>query len=183
MNKDRILEISKRLGLSHIGSNLNALPVLEEIYNQNPFRVVMSNAHAHLAHLVVFDPLHAEEKIKYDIHCDRKAGCHASGGSLGHGIGIGIGMALVHRDKEIFVTVSDGSLMEGSEWEALRIANDMKLNNLHIYACLNGYTALAKIDRQKLGSRLKAFFPGINIRLTYNGLPELDGVNGHYDKL
>lgn len=180
-NKQKILDISKKLGLSHIGSNLNVLSVLEEIYEQKPFRVVMSNGHSHLSHLLFLDPLgsHVEKAIAHDIHCNKRSGCDASGGSLGHGIGIGIGMALAYPNQNIYVTVSDGSLQEGSEWEALRIARDLKLNNLHIYTCLNGYTAVARIDRKKLGSKLKAFYPGIQIRLTNNG-KGFEGLQGHY---
>jgi transketolase N-terminal domain/subunit len=54
-NKDRIIQISKKLDLSHIGSNLSCLPVLEAIYKEKKPEdiVILDNAHAHLAHLVV----------------------------------------------------------------------------------------------------------------------------------
>lgn len=189
---DNIVKISRKLNLSHIGSNLNAYPVLKEIYDKKPFRVVMSNAHSHLAHLVVKEELNllpsndswsytAEELIKHDIHCNRQAFCDASGGSLGHG-GIAIGMALAHPDKQIYLTESDGSMQEGSSWEVLRLARDLKIDNLHIYFCLNGYTAVAEIDRIRLGSRIKKFFPRAEIRHTYNG-DDFDSLEGHYAKL
>lgn len=153
----------------------------------------MDNAHAHLAHLVVKEELakegydlgmgakfDAEELVqKYGIHCDRAAGCDASGGSLGHGIGIAIGYALARPNQSVAVIVSDGSMMEGSNWEALRIASELHLPNLEIHANLNGYTAVAAIDVNRLGSRLKAFYPGIQIHLTDNG-EGFEGVAGHY---
>ena len=136
--KDKILEISKKLGLSHIGSCLSVLPILEEIYlkKKPEDKVQLCGAHSHLAHLVVrydMDKLWVgaddnliygkiEDIIKeHGIHCDRKAGCDASGGSLGHGIGISIGYALANPDITVYCIVSDGSMMEGSNWEALRI--------------------------------------------------------------
>lgn len=186
-NRDKILKISKDLGLSHIGSCLSVLPILEDIYSKKKpeDKVILDNAHAHLSHLLFLNKGHislvSKEIELWGIHCDRWAGCDATGGSLGHGIGIGIGYAIANPDKTINVIVSDGSMMEGSNWEALRIASELKINNLDIYANLNGYTAVSKIDTQKLGSRLKSFFPGIHIRLTDND--KFGGVEAHYIKL
>lgn len=193
--KKRILEISQKKKLSHISSCLSVLPILQStLSTQQPEDlVILDNAHAHLAHLVVKEELakepyelgmgakfDAEELVeKYGIHCDREAGCSASGGSLGHGLGISIGFALANRDRQVSCIVSDGSLMEGSNWEALRIASELHLPNLKIHANLNGHTAVADIDVNKLGSRLKAFYPGINIHLTENG-EGFEGVQGHY---
>src|ERR1035437_2635506 len=148
MNKQKeILRISKKLGLSHIGSCLSVLPILEEIYKiKNPKdKVIMGNAHAHLSHLLFTNPKKAEQLIKsYGIHCDKRAGCDAYGGSLGHEIGLSIGMALVNRKRNVYCIVSDGSMMEGSNWEALRIMSDLGIRNIKIYCNFNGYTAVSK---------------------------------------
>ena len=77
--------------------------------------------------------------------------------------------------------MSDGELAEGSCWEALRIKNELKLRNLHVYANLNGYSALGAVDRQSLKTRLKAFCPDVEIRMTEND-PGFEGVAGHYKK-
>ncbi len=194
-NQQRILDISKKLGLSHIGSNLSCLPILEEIYaNKKPEdKLILSNGHAHLSHLVVRGDDRGQILLSNSgvcsietlitvagIHCDRLAGCDASAGSLGHGIGIGIGYALANRKRNVYVIVSDGSLMEGSEWEALRIKRELRLDNLIIYANLNSYTAVAVIDREELEHRIHAFDPTVIIKWTDNYLPEFDGVQGHY---
>ena len=84
---NRILEISRKNDLSHVGSCLSVLPLLIEIYeNKAPEDlVVLDGAHSHLAHLVVMEELlregyelgmgskfDAEEKLKeFGIHCDR----------------------------------------------------------------------------------------------------------------
>ena len=178
--KKRILEISKSRGLSHIGSCLSVLPILEEIYSKKrpEDKVILDNAHAHLAHLLFLRGEIPEIRLdKYGIHCDRKAGCDATGGSLG--LGIGIGMALVNRGRDIHCVVSDGSMHEGSNWEALRIKDKLKLNNLKIYCNFNGYSAVAEIDRDSLVKRMRTFCEDIEVRYTQNG-EEFEGVQGHY---
>lgn len=197
-NKQRILDISKKLGLSHIGSCLSVLPILEEIYAKKKPEdiVILDNAHAHLAHLVirheevyknnndwVVNKDFVEQSIeRYGIHCDRKAGCDASGGSLGHGLGIGIGRALANPEIMIYVIVSDGSIMEGSNWEALRIANYMKIKNLEIHCNFNGYTAVSKVDPLEIWNRLNFYEGKIFLHQTDNG-EGFEGVAGHYTKL
>lgn len=61
-------------------------------------------------------------------------GVEISGGSLGHGLSIGVGIALGlrHRGKTNFVynSMSDGELDEGSTWEAAMSAAHHKLGNL-----------------------------------------------------
>ncbi|CAK7022519.1 MAG: Apulose-4-phosphate transketolase subunit A [Desulfovibrio sp.] len=61
-------------------------------------------------------------------------GMEVSGGSLGHGLPIAVGMALGlrHRGKSCFVynSMSDGELDEGSTWEAAMSAPHHKLGNL-----------------------------------------------------
>lgn len=202
--ENRIIEISKELNLSHIGSNISCLPVYMEIYEKKrPEDIVIAcNAHSHLAHLLVKEAYHpivasfSNEKMKkanrwpqrmikeHGIHCDRKAGCDASGGSLGHGLGIAIGYALTNRKRDVYIVVSDGSMMEGSCWEALRLIDAYRLSNIKIYTNFNGYTAVAKIDRDLLVKRMKAFVKDINVRYTDNGDSSLlEGLKGHYATL
>jgi transketolase len=61
-------------------------------------------------------------------------GVEATSGSLGHGLGIGCGMALAARiDRKnylTFVLTGDGELNEGSIWEAALFAGHHRLNNL-----------------------------------------------------
>lgn len=197
--KTRILAISKTLGLTHIGSNLSVLPVLEEIYAQKKpgDKVILDCGHSHLAHLLCMeeaDPIVAiyanpamktanrwpERMIeKYGIHCDKNI-CDTSSGSLGHGIGIGIGYAIAERKKKVYVVVSDGSMMEGSNWEALRIRQELRLENLIIYTNFNGCSAVADIDTNLLVKRMGAFGPNIRFRYTKNGLGKENHVQDHY---
>ena len=147
----------------------------------------MDNAHAHLAHLVVrekIENLTGIEKIleTHGIHCDRKAGCDASGGSLGHALGIAIGMAMANKKRSIYVTVSDGSMMEGSNWEALRIIHDLELDQIHIHCNFNGYTAVSNYNIEYMKDRLMATARNIQIHHTSNG-EGFEGLQGHYKVL
>jgi transketolase len=61
-------------------------------------------------------------------------GVEATSGSLGHGLGIGCGMALAARmNRQNYLTIvltGDGELNEGSIWESALFAGHHRLNNL-----------------------------------------------------
>lgn len=196
--KKRIIEISYKNKLSHIGSCLTAVDIIEEIYSikKPDEKFILSAGHAHLAHLVVMekykriaprikmtDPPQLTDPVedaikKYGIHCDREAGCDVSTGSLGHGIGIAVGMALTDRSKNVYCLLSDGELAEGSVYESLRNSIDYEVNNLKIYVNNNGWGAY----RKTVGSFGS---PNINnIKTNMNGYPSwLQGQLAHYKVL
>lgn len=61
-------------------------------------------------------------------------GMEITGGSLGHGLGIAVGMALALKRKRsdafVYTLFSDGELDEGSTWEAAMGAGSHRLDNL-----------------------------------------------------
>lgn len=61
-------------------------------------------------------------------------GVEVSTGSLGHGLSIGIGMAIAARSagagSRVFCLLSDGECDEGSTWEGILFAPHHKLDNL-----------------------------------------------------
>lgn len=69
-------------------------------------------------------------------HPDRNKvpGVEASTGSLGHGLPIGIGIALamkiLKRDNKVIVLIGDGESNEGTIWESAQIAKNLSLDNL-----------------------------------------------------
>jgi transketolase len=73
------------------------------------------------------------------------AGVELSTGSLGHGLGVGCGMAyaakLGGRQHRVVVLMSDGECDEGSNWEAIQFAGHHRLGQL-----------LAIVDHNKLQS-------------------------------
>lgn len=182
---ERIKQISKKYGYSHISSCLSCLPILEAIYSSKgkDDLVILDNAHAHVGHLVVREQYENLQNIEgllktYGIHCDRLAGCDASGGSLGHS-GISIGLCLANRNRKVYTIVSDGSVCEGSFLESLRIAKLLNITNWEIHANFNGYTAVAKIDINYWEQFIKGFGFPVIFHHTYNG-DGFDNIDGHY---
>ena len=74
----------------------------------------------------------------FGCHADRLKvpGIEASTGSLGHGIGLAVGMTLAFKIKKhsakVYVLIGDGESNEGSVWEAIMVATNLKLNNLTV---------------------------------------------------
>jgi transketolase len=72
-------------------------------------------------------------------------GVEISGGSLGHGLGIAVGMALAlkHKKSKSFVynLLSDGELDEGHTWEAAMSAGSYKLDHLIAIVDVNNQQA------------------------------------------
>ena len=68
-------------------------------------------------------------------------GVEASTGALGHGLSIGIGMALAARmdgrDYGVYVLLGDGECDEGSIWEGALSASKHKLSNLTVIVDYN----------------------------------------------
>lgn len=184
MNERKIIDYSYENKLSHIGSCLTALPIIEEIYKikKPDEKFVLSSGHAHLAHAVVMasqNPGHSiDEYMEAGIHCDQESGCDVSTGSLGQGLPISLGIALADRSKNVYCLISDGECAEGSIWEALRLKTDLNVDNLKVYVNCNGYGAYDPIDVDKLEQRLLAFCPDINIRITH-----VEGQADHYEVL
>lgn len=68
-------------------------------------------------------------------------GMEISGGSLGQGLSIAVGMAIALRHKNnpafVYNSMSDGELDEGSTWEAAMSAAHHKLDNLIVLVDIN----------------------------------------------
>jgi len=71
-------------------------------------------------------------------------------GSLGHGLSVGIGIALADRldglDSRTVVLMGDGELQEGSVWEAALCAPRFGLENLMAIVDRNGFQASRAVD-------------------------------------
>ena len=71
-------------------------------------------------------------------------------GSLGHGLSVGIGIALAERldasSSRTVVLMGDGELQEGSVWEAALCAPRFDLTNLLAIVDRNGFQASAAVD-------------------------------------
>lgn len=175
----RILDISYKEKLSHIGSCLSAVDAIEAVYQikRPEDKFVLSNGHAALALYTVLEKYHpnatksfAEELLhKHGVHPNRdtKNGLEVSTGSLGQGLPIALGMAMASPEKRIYCMVSDGEMAEGSVWEALAIGEEQNITNLKIICNANGYGAYRDVDEEKLIKSVAGF-----------GW-QVDCVNGH----
>lgn len=152
------LWMSTRAGTGHLGPALSIADILATLYvgvmkvdPKNPKwpdrdRLILSKGHGCLALYSILSQVgFFDRKYLGDFctKCDtllpghpelKLPGVEANTGSLGHGIAIGMGMALAAKldgkQYRVFVVTGDGELQEGSNWEAAMAAAHHKLDNL-----------------------------------------------------
>ncbi len=166
-NRKRLVEVVFRAKAGHIGGDLSCLNVMTALYfhvmqgldPQNPKatdrdRFVLSKGHCVEA---LYVTLEAKEFLKPEIldtlgqygsilsgHPTIEVpGIEVNSGALGHGLSIGVGMAIAAKmDKKpwkTYVLMGDGEQGEGSIYEAAMAGHKYQLDNL-----------VAIIDRNRL---------------------------------
>jgi transketolase len=77
-------------------------------------------------------------------------GVEVTAGSLGHGLSVGVGLALgakMNKTQQMcYALVGDGELNEGTIWEAMLFAAQFKLDNLVVIVDVNGFQAMGTTD-------------------------------------
>lgn len=188
-NIERILEISHRHKLSHLGSCLSCVKIIQDIYNKKADDdiFILSNGHAGLALYVVLESkygFNAEELfVKHGVHPSRDEAnkIYCSTGSLGSGISVAAGYALANRNRMVYCLISDGECAEGIVWETLAFKTKQKLDNLEVHVNANGWSAYDKVDVEWLESRLKSFCQDIIVHRTSSDVFHfLQGLDSHY---
>lgn len=144
-------------GSGHVGGSSSAADILAALYfhtlrvrPHEPHwpdrdRFVLSKGHANAALAAVLAQREFIEEAMLDtfygyesplgMHPDIKVpGVEMSTGGLGHGLSVGVGMALGARIQKkafhTFVMLGDGELHEGSNWEAAMCAAYYRLESL-----------------------------------------------------
>ncbi len=92
-------------------------------------------------------------------------GCEVTSGSLGHGLSVGVGLAMAAKlqakDQFCYSLVGDGEMNEGTMWEALLFARQHALDNLIVIVDENGFQAMGKTHEVlylgKLADKFSAF--------------------------
>lgn len=184
---NRIIEISKKLHLSHIGSCLTACDIINEIYitKKEDEKFILSNGHAGLGLYVILEKyygLDAEKLfLKHGTHPHRDLLDHiyCTTGSLGMGLGVSVGMALADRTKDVYCLISDGELAEGMIWESSNVIRKYHVTNLKVYLNYNGWSAYDEVDRHIIRN-IKRILPALEIRKTRVEDYGLDGLSAHY---
>jgi transketolase len=92
-------------------------------------------------------------------------GLEVATGSLGHGLPVGVGMALAgritKRDYRVYVVMSDGECNEGTVWEAAMMASARRLENMMVVVDFNRWQATARSTEvmalEPLAEKFRAF--------------------------
>jgi transketolase len=188
----KIVDIATLKKEGHIPSSLSILDIMYVLYNEvldingikenkiDRDRFILSKGHASLGLYVILDHFGL---LKDDINtfCDLNSklgghptdkidGIEASTGSLGHGLPMGVGLALAYKIKKykgkIYVLIGDGEANEGTIWESALLASHHNLTNLCCIIDYNHSTDRA-VDLINLEYKFKSF--GWEIR----------SINGH----
>lgn len=171
--RGKLIDLSHRKGVPHLGSSLSCVDILTAAYWSGALRLdpgrpddpdrdrfILSKGHAAPALYVAlalrgFFPEELLETLNEPgaVLPEQPSpgsipGLEAATGSLGHGLPVGLGMALAariqQRDFRVFVTMSDGECNEGSVWEAAMMAAARKVDNLVTFIDFNRWQATGR---------------------------------------
>ncbi|WP_419786636.1 transketolase [Pseudodesulfovibrio sp.] len=158
------LECAER---GHIGSSMSLIEIMRVLYDDilrfdpkrpdwsERDRCILSKGHGCLAQYVMLADKGFFPKGKLTEFCacngllgghpcaTKIPGVEVSTGALGHGLPVGVGMALDAkvrgRKNRVFVVMGDGECNEGSVWEAAMSAGKRGLDNLVAMVDYNKY--------------------------------------------
>ena len=187
----------------HVGSAFSIVETLLVLYKggilkvdpKNPHwedrdRLILSKGHGCLALYPILCDLGffpKEELMKYCKHDGilgghpehtKISGVEASTGALGHGLSIGIGMALAARMNKrsygVYVLLGDGECDEGSIWEGALSASKHKLENLTVLVDYNKQQSYSDVSEvlplEPFADKWKAF--GFDVAEAHMDHPE-----------
>ena len=162
-------------GMAHLASAFSAAEIFYALYqkgilkidaaepwDEDRDRLILSKGHASLALYVslAMKGLIEEEELYTFIQPGSRLsgepcmngipGVEAATGSLGHGLSLGVGMALAgkidRRNNMVYVVLGDGECEEGSIWEAVMSANKYGLGNLTVILDCNKIQKMGFIE-------------------------------------
>jgi transketolase len=171
----RTIRNSYLTGTPHLGSCLSCTDLLVWLYwnvlevdSQNPKcperdRFILSKGHAApvlfqvLAQRGFFPRAELEDYGcdgsifgEHPPSPDHLPGIEAATGSLGHGLPMGLGMALAARVQgqayKVYAVLSDGECNEGSIWECALLASAQRVANLTLFVDYNKWQATGRSD-------------------------------------
>ncbi len=172
--RGEVIGLSHRAKTPHLGSSLSCLDLLAVLYweflridpkkpgSPDRDRFILSKGHAAPALYVslcrrgFFSPQLLADYAKDGAPLaeqpapDCAPGVEWATGSLGHGLSVGIGMALAasiqKRDYRTVALLSDGECNEGSVWEAAMFAAAQKLGSLTVLVDYNKWQATGRSE-------------------------------------
>ena len=197
--RKRILTLSRNhsFGL-HIGGSLSLTDIFTALYFHaariDPLkpdwtdrdRIILSKGHANIGLMTIlamrgFFPISELETFNrygsiYSMHADaRVPGVEHSAGSLGHGVSVAVGIALIGKMEKtawkVYCILGDGESMEGSVWESFMSAAHFGLDNLIYILDRNG------LSQESLTEEVMSLEP-LARKCTAFGL-SVDEIDGH----
>lgn len=174
----KVLTMIHKAQTSHIASNFSVIDIATVLYeNLKPEdEVVWSKGWASATiyyFLAKQGKIPVEDLEKFPNHPYiglaevGVPGIHVSGGSMGQGLGVAIGMALARKREgkpgTIYCIVSDGEHQEGTMWEGALMAGQKRhqLDNLVVLIDYNKWTAMGRTEDvanlEPLKDKWKAF--------------------------
>jgi len=160
-----------RGGMAHLASCFSALEIIYALYLKGVLRLtesvrdrfILSKGHAGLALYSVLTRagLLSEEAFRSYLQPEGQIGgepcmrdcpwIEATTGSLGHGLSMGLGIAMGlkmdHSPAKVFVMLGDGECQEGTVWEAAMSAAAFRLDNLTVILDHNGIQKMDTVER------------------------------------
>lgn len=188
--RQQIVRVTAESGEGHAPSSLSVLDLIYVLHKDvmtAADKFVLSKGHAALGLYVVLSATGRMSQDALDYFCDENAsylkghperapdfGIEATTGSLGHGIGMSVGMAMAERisgrNGRIFCVVGDGEMEEGSCYEAMHLAARNKVSNLTVLVDANK-TSPNNIDGERHRSSLADKFAAFDWNVSR--------INGH----
>lgn len=210
-----IVEMIYKAKSGHIGGSLSSVDILVTLYYKilridpkrpdlpDRDRFILSKGHSVEGYYAILADLGFIDRKELETYCRflsrltghptvKVPGVEANTGSLGHGLSIGVGMALAGKmDKKnykVYVLMGDGELAEGSIWEAGMSASHYRLDNLIGIVDRNrlqiGGPTESVMSLESLSAKWQAFgwevvkVDGHNIRELINVLENIPVVSG-----
>jgi transketolase len=148
---------------------------------------VLSKGHGVMALYACFHELGWLDRVHLDNYfqdgsllrglCEAGApGLEVTGGSLGHGlpvaVGIAFGLKRRAQSQNVYCLVGDGELNEGTTWEAILFASHHKLDNLIIIVDANQFQAMGTTQSILNMEPLSPKFASLGVEVS-----ECDGHN------
>ena len=163
--RKNVLDLGMKTGEAHLGGSFSEIELLISLYDvilKKEDKFILSKSHASHPLQILLKEKGYNPKITTHLDLNIDQGIYCTTGSLGHGLPIGVGMALARKrlkkKGKIYVLMGDGECQEGTTWESTLIASHHKLDNLVAIIDYNKFQALDKIENVcSLGNLKKKF--------------------------
>lgn len=173
--RTRIIETSHNSGIPHLGSCLSCVDILVALYfsalridpskpcDETRDRFILSKGHGApaLFQVLAMRGYFPESSLadygkdggifaEHPPTPDHLPGIEAATGSLGHGLPLGLGMAMAGRiqgqEYKVYALLGDGECNEGSVWEAAMLAAAQRMDNLYVIIDFNKWQATGRSE-------------------------------------